>query len=77
MGDLGSREGPGGSAGPGSSFAQSSEPVDLEIGAAEAAEDVAPRMGGRARIDMGGEGFPTEVPAVVRFVGVGPLEYPE
>jgi hypothetical protein len=58
-------------------FARSSEPVDIEIGTAEAAEAVAPRMRGRARIDMGGEAFPTEVPAVVRFFGVGPLEYPE
>jgi hypothetical protein len=58
-------------------FAQSSEPVYIEIGTAEAAEPVAPRMRGRARIDMGGEALPIEVPAVVRFVGVGPLEYPE
>jgi hypothetical protein len=53
-------------------FAQSSEPVDIEIGTAEAAEGIGYRMRGRARIDMGGEALPTEVPAVVRFVGVGP-----
>jgi hypothetical protein len=55
-------------------FAQSSEPFDIEVGAVG---DVAPRIRGRARINMGSEAFPTEAPAIVRFVSAGPLEYPD
>jgi hypothetical protein len=56
-------------------FATSSEPLDLELEAFD--EEVALRMKGRTRINMGEWALPTQVPCTVRFVGTEPLEYPE
>jgi hypothetical protein len=56
-------------------FATRSEPLDLELGAFD--DELAARMKGRARINMGGWALPTQGPGTVRFVGAGPLEYPE
>jgi hypothetical protein len=56
-------------------FATSPEPLDLELEAFD--DELAPRMKGLARIDMGEWALPTQVPCTVRFVGTEPLEYPE